>query len=496
MNKQVICYLFIFASLWCSKAHATGVSAIDTTTITLQEVISRARLQSVDAAVAINKMRTAYWVYRTYKADLLPEMSFDGTLPSYQKRYNAYQQDSGNYTYVRSNLLGINSALSITQNIWFSGGTLSLKSSLDYMKQMGTDGQENYMSVPISLTLTQPIFGVNHVKWQRKIEPVKYREAKAQFISDTEEVATSAVQHFFSLLLSQENVHIAQQNLRNAKKLYDVAMARKRIGQISTNDLLQLKLNTINATSHLTSMQSEHKSALFKLRSFLDISDDTELLPELPKETLRLQLSFSEVLNRAKTTNAFAENIRKRQLEADYAVAQAKGNMRNINLFASVGYTGHTQDFDRAYSGLKDNQIIEVGVSIPLLDWGKRRGKVRVAKGNQKLVASQLKQEKQEFEQNVFLLVEQFNNQSEQLYLASQADSIAQQRYKTSVETFLAGKINTLDLNDAQSSKDAARQKHISELYKYWYYYYEIRSLTLWDYHHNCEISVALDFEK
>lgn len=496
MNKQVICYLFIFASLWCSKVHATGVSAIDSTSITLQEVISRARLQSVDAAVAINKMRTAYWVYRTYKADLLPEMSFDGTLPSYQKRYNAYQQDSGNYTYVRSNLLGINSALSITQNIWFSGGTLSLKSSLDYMKQMGTGGQENYMSVPISLTLNQPIFGVNHVKWQRKIEPVKYREAKAQFISDTEEVATSAVQHFFSLLLSQENVHIAQQNLRNAKKLYDVAMARKRIGQISTNDLLQLKLNTINATSHLTSMQSEHKSALFKLRSFLDISDDTELLPELPKETLRLALNFAEVLNRAKTSNAFAESIRKRQLEADYAVAQAKGNMRNINLFASVGYTGHTQDFDRAYSGLKDNQIIEVGVSIPLLDWGKRRGKVRVAKGNQKLVASQLKQEKQEFEQNVFLLVEQFNNQSEQLYLASQADSIAQQRYKTSVETFLAGKINTLDLNDAQSSKDAARQKHISELYKYWYYYYEIRSLTLWDYHHNCEISVALDFEK
>lgn len=496
MNKPVTYLLLIFAALCGRKTHAACSPAIDSTSISLTEVISRARLQSVEAAVAINKMRTAYWVYRTYKADLLPECSLKGTLPSYQKQYNAYQQDNGNYTYVRSNSLGLNSALSMTQKIWFSGGTLSLKSSLDYIKQMGAEGQENYMSVPISLTLSQPIFGINDVKWQRKIEPVKYREAKAQFISDTEEVAVSAVQQFFNLLLSEENVHIAEQNLRNAKKLYDVAIARKHIGQISTNDLLQLKLSTINATSHLTSMQSEHKSALFKLRSFLNITDSTELKPILPKEAPNLVLHFDEVLARAKSANAFAENIRKRQLEADYKVAQAKGSMRDINLFASIGYTGHTQDFDRAYTGLKKNQIFEIGVSIPLLDWGKRKGKVRVAQGNKKIVASQLKQERQEFEQNVFLLVQQFNNQSEQLYLAMQADSIAHQRYQTSVQTFLAGKINTLDLNDAQTSKDEARQKHINELYKYWYYYYELRSLTLWDYHNNCEITVPLNFEK
>jgi Outer membrane protein len=72
-----------------------------------------------------------------------------------------------------------------------------------------------------------------------------------------------------------------------------------------------------------------------------------------------------------------------------------------------------------------------------------------------------------------------------QLNIAAEADDIAQQRYKTSIETFLIGKINTLDLNDAQTSKDDAKQKHISELYKYWYYYYQIRSLTLFDFQKN-----------
>ncbi len=137
MNKPVTYLLLIFAALCGHKTHAACSPAIDSTSISLTEVISRARLQSVEAAVAINKMRTAYWVYRTYKADLLPECALKGTLPSYQKQYNAYQQDNGNYTYVRSNSLGLNSALSMTQKIWFSGGTLSLKSSLDYIKQLG-----------------------------------------------------------------------------------------------------------------------------------------------------------------------------------------------------------------------------------------------------------------------------------------------------------------------------------------------------------------------
>ena len=71
---------------------------------------------------------------------------------------------------------------------------------------------------------------------------------------------------------------------------------------------------------------------------------------------------------------------------------------------------------------------------------------------------------------------------------------VAQQRYKTSIETFLIGKINTLDLNDAQNAKDEARRKHISELYYYWYYFYQIRSLTLWDFQANTELELITGF--
>ena len=122
--------------------------------ITLSEAIVLARTQSVDAAVALNELKTAYWEYRTFRADLLPEVNFTGTLPNYNKSYSTYQNSDGSYSFVRNNTLGLSGQLSVDQNIWFTGGKLSLTSSLDYLKQLGSGGAKQFMSVPVSLELT------------------------------------------------------------------------------------------------------------------------------------------------------------------------------------------------------------------------------------------------------------------------------------------------------------------------------------------------------
>jgi len=473
---------------------ATAENDVRIRPISLDEAITLARVQSVNAAVALNELKTAYWEYRTFRADLLPEVNLNATLPSYAKSYNSYQQGDGSYTFVRNNFMQMSGELSIDQNIWLTGGTLSLNTSLDFMKQLDGAKDERYMSVPIALTLNQPIFGVNTFKWNRRIEPVRYAEAKANFLSETEEVTMTTINYFFNLLLAKENVNIAMQNLENAEKLYEVAKAKRKMGQISENDVLQLKLNMLNAQSTLTSYESSLKSNMFQLRSFLALGEDEELEPVLPDTLPAMLVNYQDALDKALTNNSFAHNIRRRQLEADYEVAKAKGNLRQISLFAQVGFTGTDQKFRGAYDPLKDNQIVEVGFRIPLLDWGKRRGQVKVAQSNREVVQSRLRQETMDFNQDLFILVEQFNNQRAQLAIADEADQIAQQRYKTNVETFMIGRISTLDLNDAQVSKDEARQKHISELFYYWYYYYQLRSLTLWDFEKNTNIDA--DFEK
>lgn len=485
--KKLIFLISFFLMLMQTKAKAID----NNIKLTLPEAIAMARTQSVDAVVARGELKSAYWAYRTYQADLLPELSFDGTVPQYNKSYSSYQQDDGSYKFIRNNWFGMNGALNVNQNIWLTGGSLSLTTSLDYIK---ADGMKNFMSVPISLTLNQPIFGVNDSKWKRRIEPVKYREAKAAFITATEEVTMKTIQYFFNLLLAHENVSIAQQNLKNATRLYDIAEARKKMGQVSESDMLRLKLSALNAQSTLTSNESSLNSNMFQLKTFLNISDSTLVDLVIPENMPGMTIRYADVLDKALENNSFALNIRRRQLESDYAVAKAKGDLRSIKLTASVGYSGIGNDrLSYAYDALKNNTIVSVGFSIPILDWGKRRGEVKVAESNREITESKIRQEQQTFNQDIFLLVEHFNNQSKQLNIATEADSIAQRRYKTSIETFMIGKINTLDLNDAQVNKDESRQKNISELFYYWYYYYQLRSLTLWDFAKNKGIDADFD---
>ena len=207
--------------------------------------------------------------------------------------------------------MNLSGSISIDQSIWLTGGTLSLTTSLDYLSQLSGNKSRQFMSVPVALTLNQPIFSVNNVKWNRRIEPVRYEEAKAAFLSATENVTLNTINHFFNLLLARERVNISSQNLENARKLYEVAKVKRRMGKISENDLLQLQLNMLNAESALTDNESSLKNAMFTLRSFLALEGQEELDPVLPDSIPGGLLNYQDVLEKALANNSFARNIRR-----------------------------------------------------------------------------------------------------------------------------------------------------------------------------------------
>lgn len=483
----------IAISLWLSA----GLTAQDTITISLTDAINRSVSNSVDAVVARNQYKSSYWGYRTYKAELLPEVTLNSTLPYYSKSYNQFQNTDGTYTYVSNDYSRIDGGLAISQNIPLTGGILSVESSFERLQQYGEGGSTRYMGIPASITLEQPIFGFNRVKWLQRIEPVKYKEAQQKLIGDMEEVSNTAIQYYFNLLLGQINMEIAQQNLKNSEKLYTIAEAKRKIGQISENDLLQLKVSLLKAESYLTDAQASLNARMFQLRSFLNYGEDIILEPIIP-ESLANQLpvlSYAQVIALARENNSFTQNVQKRMLEANRDVSQAKADRWNAKLFVSFGMSGQEDTFSRAFNSnsWRSNQIVNVGIKIPILDWGKGKGKVKIAEAERDVENSRIEKEQMDFNQNVFLRVQNFNSQSKQLELAKETDKIAQQRYNTSIEAFVLGKIDVLNLNDSQSSKDEARRNYIEQMYQLWSYYYQIRSLTLYDFISNREISV--DYE-
>ncbi|MEF9930754.1 MAG: TolC family protein, partial [Bacteroidales bacterium] len=317
MNSiKIVTITFIISLLCANKTVAFYTlqvfNTIDTLRLSLDDAVRLAQLQSVDATVALNELKSAYWGYRTYRADRLPEIAFNGTVPNYRKSYSSYQLENGSYTFVRNNVLGMNGGISISQGILFTGGKLSLGTSLDFTRQLGGDeygGESNkFMSVPFAITLEQPVFGVNKYKWDRKIEPVRYKEAKAAYIENVEEVVLSTISYYFNLLLAESNLKICTQNNANANRLYEIARAKRKIGQISESDLMQLNYQALKTKGELTEARSNLNAHMFKLRAFLGLNENAIVKPQIPNIAPLMEINYREVLNKALENNSFAHN--------------------------------------------------------------------------------------------------------------------------------------------------------------------------------------------
>jgi outer membrane protein TolC len=463
-------------------------------TLTLYEVLDLARETSPQAVLAKHQFRAAYWEHRTYEAEFLPSLTLNGTFPEFNRSLVRYQKEDGTYVYIEENSNTTTLGLSLNQNIGLTGGRIFARSNLERTDLFGNNEGTNYMSVPVQIGFNQPIFGFNQLKWKKKIEPLKYLEAKQTFLESMENISAEAIRLFFDLILAQQNVRTAKLNYANTDTLYQIAKGRYNIGTIAENELLQMELSYLNAGSSVNEADIDLQLKKFRLKSFLGLNDQYDLELIVPIDFPRATLEYNEVLNMAQSNNPRMVQFQRNLIEADRNVAQAKADRGfNANLYATFGLTQRADELVNVYRDPMDQQGVRVGVTIPILDWGLGKGKVKMAESSREVVRTNIQQSIVDFEQDVFLKVMQFNLQDDQLMLAAKADTIAQSRYNVTKERFLIGRIDVLELNIAQTERDNARDRYIATMRNYWQFYYNMRKLTLYDFINDKPIDVDFD---
>jgi outer membrane protein TolC len=451
-------------------------------TLTLQEVVEIAKDQSPQAILAQHRFRASYWQHRSYVAEFLPSLNLRGTLPNFRRDIEPYTDPDGSQRFIERNVINSLARLSLNQNIGLTGGEVFLYSELERIDNLDFD-EHSYRTIPLTIGFTQSLSGYNAYRWQRRIEPLRFEEAKRTYVSAIENVSLRAVNLFFDLALAQVNLEIAELNYANTDTLYRIAQGRYNIGTIPENQLLQMELGYLNAGTALNEATLELEVRKFRLRSFLGYNEtvDIELMidPEVPVFRPDLGRAIQEALNNNPEIVQFDRLL----IEADRDVARARSEMGfNADLFASYGLSASDPEFTFAYSDPQVAQRLQVGLNIPLVDWGLGRGRHRMAQSSQEVVRTQVEQNRIDFEQNVYLEVMQFTMQYDQLEIAAKADTIAQKRFDVTRERFLIGRIDVRDLNDAIREQDVARRGYISALRSYWQYYYNLRRLTLYDF--------------
>ena len=223
--------------------------------LTLEQTIERARNLSPDAQSARHAFRSAYWNYRYYRANYLPALTLTSD-PYLDRAINRITMSDGSVRFVEQNLLSTDLTLSLTQNIPLTGGTLFLETSAQRL-DMFSDHSSSWQTSPVTIGYRQSLFGYNSLKWDKRIEPVRYQEARKTYVETLELVAASATQKFFDLATAQSNLEIATTNYAHADTLYTYAKGRYDIGTISENEMLQLEINKLTEEANCMNARIE-----------------------------------------------------------------------------------------------------------------------------------------------------------------------------------------------------------------------------------------------
>jgi len=132
-------------------------------------------------------------------------------------------------------------------------------------------------------------------------------------------------------------------------------------------------------------------------------------------------------------------------------------------------------------------------LSIPLVDWGRRKGKLMMAESTREVASARIPQSRIDFEQNIFQSVMEFNLQAEQVRNAAKADTVAAKGFEVTFQRFLIGKVDVIKLNIARNDRESARKAYINAVKTYWSYYYRLRMLTLFDFVKNENLTAEYD---
>jgi outer membrane protein TolC len=463
----------------------------DTIKLNLLQVVSMAKEKSISAKQAATVKETRYWEYKTYQSNYKPQLILSGNLPTYTRSFREIIQPNGSIEFqpVRNNNSNLN--VSLSQSIAQSGGTVFGTTSLQRFDDFDRK-QKLYNGVPYAVGYSQPLFVFNALRWDKKIEPLKYNESRQEFIEAQEQIAVDASALFFELLLAQVNLHIAETNFSNTQAILAIAKEKFELGKISRNEMLQLQLEILKARKSVGTGKRDVEVASLNLKSFIGLQGSDKISLAVPQSKVEMHVSADKLFAEAMGNRSDAIAFQRRLMEAKRDVAKAKGeNSLNATLTARVGFSNSAVSAPKVYQSPQNQQLFQLEFDIPILDWGRSKSRTKTAQANKKFVEYAVEQDQQNFKQEIFTEITLFEMLREQLLLTEEADNIASEKYQIAKDRYILGNLSITDLSIAFTEKDQAKRDYIFALRDFWGSYYRIRYLSLYDF----EINRKIDYK-
>lgn len=464
-------------------------------TLNMQQVVELAQENSISAMSNRNSFTASYWSFRSYRAQLLPSLILNASLANFNRSLVQLQDyNTGTISYRANYNMNNDVSLNFSQNIPWTGGTVSLSTQLSRLDQYSPARLSTYYAQPIYLSYAQSLWGFNQFKWSKETEPKQYEIAKRQYIENMEQLSQSTVSLFWNCVSAKENYERAVKSFEEGKRLFSAGQTRFEMGTITRDQLMQIEVSVLNDSLSVSNSRVNLRTTMNRLCSFIGYQEDTELNLIIDYDIPDVTLDYDDVLEHALDNSSFRLSQEVQYIQANESVARAKANRGlSAQLNTRFGLSGSADKLGDTFVQLKDQEVVGIQLNVPILDWGQGNGRVRMAQAQAQTTRYQLEQSMIDYRQELYSLVMQFNDQRSQCNIAQRVADLADESYDLALRNFGSGSMTMTQLDQLKEKRDQAISSYLSKVASFWSYYFQIRRATLYDYISGTDISAEFD---
>ena len=381
-----------------------------------------------------------------------------------------------------------NAVLRVAQPILFTDGTISLSNEFGWQSNYSgaRDIQSEVFYNNLYLNLNQPLFTYNRQRLQLKELELNFENANISYALQRLNLERNVTQFFYNVYMSQMNLNIAREELKNTENSYSIIRNKVDAGLAAREELYQAELNLATSKSSLQNAEVSFENAKDQLKLYLgmDLYQDFSILANVAANPVNVDLEKAIASGLELRMELRQREIDVESSQFDLIRTRSQNEFRgDMNL--RLGISGDNPHLDQIFDTPTNSPSVAVSFNIPLFDWGEKKARIAAQEAAIDIQKLNFTDEQNQIIIGIRQAFRNLQNQLNQIQIAEQSQNNAQLTYEINLERYENGDLTGMDLNLYQTQLSERKIAYAQALINYKIELLNLKIQSLYDFENN-----------
>jgi len=319
-----------------------------------------------------------------------------------------------------------------------------------------------FTTLDARVSATQNVFDFSSIR-KFQASKVGVLAAKSDSENTGEQVAAVVARAYLAAVRADTDVDTAQANVRLSQAVLTQAQNQKAAGTGTGIEITRARVQLANDQQQLLVAQNARRAAHLRLLRAMNLRLDTELeltdrLQYRPVDALTLEQARQQALRERPDYQAQQQRQDNARLTAS---ATRLERLPSLAAFGDYGPSG------AGFGNSQPTRTYGVSLKIPLFDGGRRDARRAESESQQRAETIKSNDLKDQIELDVRLALDALSSAQDEVNVAKDGLDLAENELAQARRRYEAGVSDSLEVTDAQTRLERARDNQTAALYNY-----------------------------